>query len=84
MALDHGSRLYSEPAKEVDVIDRIGAGDALAAGVIHGWLGGDLATGLRMGSVLAALALSQHGDIVITTPEELQSLLTAPRRRVTR
>ena len=75
---------YSEPAVEVDVIDRIGAGDALAAGVIHGWLDGDLATGLRMGTVLAALALSQHGDMVVTNPEELRSLLTDPRPSVTR
>ena len=70
---------YSEPAVEVDVIDRIGAGDALAAGVIHGWLDGDLATGLRMGTVLAALALSQHGDMVVTNRAELRSLLTTPR-----
>jgi 2-dehydro-3-deoxygluconokinase len=57
------------------MIDRLGAGDALAAGVIHGWLDGDLARGLRMGAVLAALALSQHGDMVVTTPDEVAELL---------
>jgi 2-dehydro-3-deoxygluconokinase len=57
------------------MIDRLGAGDALAAGVIHGWLDGDLARGLRMGALLAALALSQHGDIVVTTPDEVAELL---------
>lgn len=71
-----GAKVYYQPALPVRVIDRIGAGDALAAGVIHGWLGGDLELGLRYGVTLAALALSQHGDAVITTPQELAALLS--------
>jgi 2-dehydro-3-deoxygluconokinase len=70
-----GSQVYHEPAKPVVIIDRPGAGDALAAGVIHGWLDGDLPRGLRTGVVLAALALSQHGDMIVTTPEEVAALL---------
>ncbi len=70
-----GSQIYHEPAKPVHIIDRPGAGDALAAGIIHGWLDGNLQLGLKMGVVLAALALSQHGDMVITTPEEVASLV---------
>jgi 2-dehydro-3-deoxygluconokinase len=61
-------------AAPVGLIDRLGAGDALAAGVIDGWLDGDLAAGLRRGVVLAALALSQHGDMVVTTRAELEVL----------
>ena len=70
-----GAKFYQEPARPVEVVDRIGAGDALAAGVIHGWLDGDLEQGLRYGAVLAALVLSQHGDMLITTAEEMLSLL---------
>ncbi len=70
-----GSTLHRAPAPQTGMIDRLGAGDALAAGVIHGWLDGDIATGLRYGVILAALALSQHGDMVVTTPEELASLV---------
>jgi 2-dehydro-3-deoxygluconokinase len=70
-----GSQTYHEPAKPVTIIDRPGAGDGLAAGVIHGWLDGDLRRGLRTGVVLAALALSQHGDMIVTTPEEVASLM---------
>jgi 2-dehydro-3-deoxygluconokinase len=55
-------------------VDRLGAGDALAAGVIHGWLDGDLSAGLRYGVTLAALALTQSGDMVITNKSELLSL----------
>lgn len=70
-----GAEVYHEPAKPVVIIDRPGAGDGLAAGVIHGWLDGDLRRGLRTGVVLAALALSQHGDMIVTTPEEVASLM---------
>lgn len=70
-----GANVYRQPALPVRIIDRIGAGDALAAGVLHGWFDGSLELGLRYGVTLAALALSQHGDAVITTPRELDSLL---------
>lgn len=63
-----------EPARPTRIIDRLGAGDALAAGVIHGWLDGDLSTGLRYGVTLAAMALSQSGDMVMTNQAELLSL----------
>jgi 2-dehydro-3-deoxygluconokinase len=64
-------------AVPVTIVDRLGAGDALAAGVLHGWLDGDLVRGLRTGVVLAGLALAQHGDMVVTTPEEVDALLAA-------
>lgn len=63
-----------EPARPTRIIDRLGAGDALAAGVIHGWLEGDLSAGLRYGATLAALALSQSGDMVVTNKAELLDL----------
>ena len=56
------------------IVDRLGAGDALAAGVIHGWLDGDLVAGLRYGTTLAALALTQFGDMVLTNRAELLRL----------
>jgi 2-dehydro-3-deoxygluconokinase len=77
---DEGARLWDgnewlhEPALPTKIVDRLGAGDALAAGVIHGWLDGDLKAGLRYGVTLAALALSQFGDMVVTNKEELSAL----------
>jgi len=65
-------------AHPVKVVDRIGAGDALAAGVLHGWLKGDLSTGLRYGTAMAALAMSQRGDMVITHAQELDALINGP------
>ncbi|MEP7288385.1 MAG: sugar kinase [Chloroflexota bacterium] len=70
-----GSQLLHEPAIPVQIVDRLGAGDALAAGVLHGWLNSNLAQGLRYGVGLASLALSQHGDVVVTTLDELNALV---------
>lgn len=70
-----GMSLHHQPATPATIVDRLGAGDALAAGVIHGWLDGDIVGGLRYGVVLAALALTQHGDLVVTTAEEVEALL---------
>jgi 2-dehydro-3-deoxygluconokinase len=70
---DGGTWLH-EPARPTQIVDRLGAGDALAAGVIHGWLEGDYPAALRYGVTLAALALSQLGDMVVTNRSELETL----------
>lgn len=70
-----GVTLHHQPAAPAVIIDRPGAGDALAAGVLYGWLSGDITQGLRYGVTLAALALSQHGDMVVTTLAELEQTM---------
>jgi 2-dehydro-3-deoxygluconokinase len=72
-----GKTFFRQPACDVGIVDRIGAGDAMVAGVLHGFLQGDFARGIRYGAITAALALSQFGDQVVTTREELEDLLTA-------
>ena len=69
-----GKTWLHEAARPTQVIDRLGAGDALAAGVIHGFLANDFPAGLRYGVTLAALALSQLGDMVVTNHKELEAL----------
>ena len=69
--------IYMEDAAKVTILDRIGAGDAMVAGVLDGILSGDFAKGIRQGAVTAALALSQHGDLVVTSRAELDQLLGA-------
>ena len=69
-----GKEWKQESARPTRIVDRLGAGDALATGVIQGWLEGDLSAGIRYGVTLAALALSQFGDMVITNKSELMTL----------
>jgi len=52
-------------AREVVILDRIGAGDAMVAGVLHGVLAGDCTRGLHYGTVCAALSLGTYGDQLI-------------------
>ena len=72
-----GTQILRQPAQPTAIIDRLGAGDALAAGVIHGWLDNDFAQGLRNGAALAALALRRRGDIVVCSRDELAELTTS-------
>jgi 2-dehydro-3-deoxygluconokinase len=77
-------RISHQAAREVQIVDRIGAGDALAAGVLCGWLDGDFERGLAYGVTMAALALSQHGDMVITTGDEMKSLAAQSGQKMVR
>jgi 2-dehydro-3-deoxygluconokinase len=70
----NGNEWVHETARSTRIVDRLGAGDALAAGVIYGWLDNNLSAGLRYGVTLSALALSQFGDMVVTNKSELLAL----------
>jgi 2-dehydro-3-deoxygluconokinase len=74
IAYDDQTRLQ-QSAIAAEVVDRLGAGDAFAAGVLDGWLVGSLADGLRQGTALGAIALSQVGDMANTTRAEVAAIL---------
>ncbi len=70
-----GDKIWHEPALPTQMIDRLGAGDALATGVLDGWLDQSLREGLRRGTALAAMALSQMGDMLNTNRAEMEAIL---------
>ena len=72
------------PAREVVILDRIGAGDAMVAGVLHGILAHDFARGLNYGAVCAALSLSSYGDQLILDGRELERLVDVPTGMIER
>lgn len=80
----NGNTIVRAEQGPVAIVDRIGAGDAMAAGVIDGWLDGDLKRGLDIGMIVASLALTVHGDTVFTSREEVTSLLSQRRVGVNR
>jgi 2-dehydro-3-deoxygluconokinase len=61
------------------VIDRIGAGDAFAAGVICGLLEGDFDRGLHYGTALSALKIGLTGDLFRLSRADVLHLLDADR-----
>lgn len=62
---------------EIDVtgiVDRIGTGDAFAAGVLHGWIeGGDVKTMAESGLAMAALKHSIPGDMCLLNRATLEA-----------
>lgn len=75
LALTRDGTIYREPAVPVDVIDRVGAGDAFAAGFLHGYLDGDVALGLRFGVRLAALKMTVRGDLAVLSDDDIAACL---------
>ncbi len=59
--------------RSVPVIDRPGAGDSFVAGTLHGWLDDDVDRGIEMGTKVAQLALTHHGDLTHVRPGELET-----------
>jgi 2-dehydro-3-deoxygluconokinase len=68
-------QFFAEPARETVILDRIGAGDAMVAGVLHGYLQDDFVRGLRYGALTAALTLSYYGDQFVVSAPELEKML---------
>lgn len=83
-ALLQGDQFVEQPALPVQIVDRIGSGDAFAAGVLDGVLDGDPLAGVQRGVALAAIALSQYGDRVLCSRAELNAVMAQQPRDVER
>ncbi|MBI3454530.1 MAG: sugar kinase [Candidatus Rokubacteria bacterium] len=67
------------------VADRLGAGDAFAAGFLYGFLTRhDVQYAQDCGTALAALKCTMWGDVAIIRPGELEELMTQPDPRIRR
>jgi 2-dehydro-3-deoxygluconokinase len=69
---------------EVEIVDRLGAGDSFAAGLIHGLLDGDLQKALDFGVAASAIKHSIPGDFAWITRAEVEALLKGPGLRISR
>jgi len=75
----------SAPGHEAGTIDRIGAGDAFAAGVIIGLLTDDIGKGVETGLAMAALKLGIFGDQLVASRTEVAAVVHGgPERSVRR
>jgi 2-dehydro-3-deoxygluconokinase len=73
------------PGHIAEVIDRIGAGDAFAAGVIIGLLSSGIASGVKRGLAMSGLKLGLRGDQLVVSQEEVEAMLRGePDRQVRR
>jgi 2-dehydro-3-deoxygluconokinase len=69
---------------EVEIVDRLGAGDSFAAGLIHGLLQDDLQRGLDFGVAASALKHSIPGDFAWVTCAEVEALFKGAGLRIRR
>ena len=80
-----GGKIHRAPRYEVEVVDRIGAGDAFSAGLIvsrlenNGW-----DDAVRFATATSALKHSIPGDFCLVTPGEVDRLLQGASLRVSR
>ncbi len=71
-------------AYEVEIVDRLGAGDSFAAGLIHGLLDDDLQMGLDWGVAASAIKHSIPGDFAWISRAEVEALLRGGGLRISR
>jgi 2-dehydro-3-deoxygluconokinase len=69
---------------EVEIVDRLGAGDSFAAGLIHGLLEGDLQKALDFGVAASALKHSIPGDFAWISRDEVEAMLKGGGLRISR
>jgi 2-dehydro-3-deoxygluconokinase len=80
----HGDSLLKTRTYEVEIVDRLGAGDSFAAGLIHGMLDNDVQRGLDYGVAVSALKHSIPGDFAWVTRDEVEMLLKSGNLRISR
>jgi 2-dehydro-3-deoxygluconokinase len=72
----HQGKIYSEPTLPGVEVDRVGVGDAFAAGFLFGHLEDkDWPLCLKYGHALAAIKYSMPGDMAVTDRKELDELV---------
>jgi 2-dehydro-3-deoxygluconokinase len=69
---------------DIEVVDRVGGGDAYAAGFLYGWLTGDVTRGVRYGDAFSALQQTLPGDLAWVTLAEVEAQLSGAGLRIAR
>ncbi|MBR2477155.1 MAG: sugar kinase [Clostridia bacterium] len=74
-------KFYEEPHyMNIEVIDRVGSGDAYVAGVLYGILSGkDIEEAMRYGNALSAIKNTVSGDMSVSSIDEVESVMKSHR-----
>jgi 2-dehydro-3-deoxygluconokinase len=77
-------KIYDDRTYDVEIVDRVGAGDSFTAGFIYGYLAGDVDKGVKYGNAYSALKHSMPGDTNWATLREVETLLKSASLRISR
>lgn len=72
-----GGKFYEEnPYENIEVVDRIGSGDAYLAGVLYGIVKtGDIMHALEIGNAMSAVKNTVSGDMSASSIDEIESVI---------
>ena len=77
-------KLFRGPKFEIEIVDRVGAGDSFAGGFLYGWLTDGPEAGVNWGVAISALAQTNPGDLCWATKAEAERLLKGGGLRIVR
>lgn len=76
--------VFSGEIHAVEVVDRLGGGDACVAGFLTGYLEGDIAKAVALGNAFAALTQTSPTDWPWPTRKEVETLISTGETRLAR
>ena len=79
-----GGAIIRDKTYELEIVDRVGGGDAYVAGFAYGFLKADVATGVRYGNAFSALKQTTWSDFCWATLGEVEALLAGSGVRIVR
>lgn len=79
-----GGTTCEDRTYDIELVDRVGGGDAYSAGFLYGYLIGDVEKALRYGNAFSALKQTMWGDFCWATLEEVERLLRGTGLRIVR
>jgi len=77
-------QVYRGPKFEIEIVDRVGAGDSFAGGFLYGYVKDGPEAGVRYGVAISALKQTNPGDLVWTTRDEVERILDGGSLRIAR
>jgi 2-dehydro-3-deoxygluconokinase len=78
-------KIFKDRKYEVEIVDRVGAGDSFTAGFLYGWIKEkDVQKGVQYGNAFAALKHTFPGDFNWSTLEEVEAQLKGAGLRISR
>jgi 2-dehydro-3-deoxygluconokinase len=78
-------KIFKDRKYELEIVDRVGAGDSFTAGFLYGWIKDkDIQKGVQYGNAFAALKHTVPGDFNWNTLEEVEAQLKGAGLRISR
>ena len=76
--------VYTGRVTELELVDRVGSGDAYTAGFLFGYLTGDIQKAVDCGDAMSVLKHTFPGDFAYVTRSEVERLITSVATKIQR